>query len=394
MRDELKRNLRVGAVSLAALLVLAITILTIGNRQQIFIRHTRYHTTFGNVTGLQVGSAVKLNGVDVGFVQSIELPTDPNEQRIRVRFTLNAAYTERIREDTSVSIKTIGVLGDRYLEIRGGSPDSPRVLEGGTIEGRDPADVAQFVATGEDLMANLLSISSSLRTILGRVEAGQGLLGELTATPAEGEKFSDSVKTTIVTLREILEHIEAGEGFLGRLLTDDQMADDLYATAHALRLTGANFSRDFERDDSAYAALFRDPEMARTVREAIVATRDATEAMAAAFGELAKGEGTLPRLMQDKEYADDFLEDLQQLMAHLRSIARKVDDGDGTAGALINDPQLYVDLENVVRGVKNSKLTSWYVRNRRKSGERLEEAEQQQTEDHDPLAAESSGGGR
>jgi phospholipid/cholesterol/gamma-HCH transport system substrate-binding protein len=396
MREEIKRNLRVGAVSLVALAVLAFTILTIGNRQQIFIRHTRYHTTFANVTGLQAGSAVKLNGVDVGFVERIELPTDPNEQRIRVRFTVNVAYTERIREDTTVSVKTIGVLGDRYLEIRGGSPESPRTLEGGTIRGQDPAELAQFVSSGEDLMANLLAISSSLRSILGRVEAGEGLLGELTSTPAGEEKFSDTVKSTVATLREILHHIETGEGFLGRLLTDDAMADDLYATAHSLRLTGAAFSRDLTRDDSAFAALFRDPEMARTVREAIVATRDATEAMAAAFGELAKGEGTLPRLMQDKEYADDFLDDLQELMAHLRSIARKVDEGEGAVGAFINDPQLYQDLENVVRGVKNSKLTSWYVRNRRKSGERIEEeqAEQPEIEEHDPLAAETGGGHR
>jgi phospholipid/cholesterol/gamma-HCH transport system substrate-binding protein len=375
MRDETKRNLRVGALTIAALALLGVAILAIGKRQQIFTPHTRYHTSFSNVTGLQSGAHVRLSGVDVGFVERIHLSTDPDDERITVRFTVDAAYTERIRTDSSASIKTIGLLGDKYLEVRSGSPRAERILEGGMVPGKDPAEVEELVAGGEDLMANLLNITSSLKVILERVEAGEGLLGELTRTPADEEKLSQMVKGTLVTLRTILERVEAGEGLVGRMLTDAEMADDLYATAHTLRLTGATFTRDLERDDSAYAALFRDPETATLVRESLTALRDATQAMAAAFEELASGEGTLPRLMQDKEYADEFLDDLQALMQHLRSAMQKLDEGDGTLGAFINDPQLYQDLENVIRGVENSKVTSWFIRNRRKSGERSLEEE-------------------
>jgi phospholipid/cholesterol/gamma-HCH transport system substrate-binding protein len=370
MRDETRRNLRVGALTVAALVVLAVAILTVGKRQQIFIRHTKYRTAFSNVTGLQRGSPVRLSGVDVGFVDRIELSVDPAEERILVWFTVNEIYTERIREDSVASIKTIGLLGDKFLEVRGGTAAAPRILEGGEIPSKDPPEVEELVAGGEDLMANLLSISSSLKVILERTEAGEGLLGELTSIPTDEEKFSDMAKSTLETLRTILARVEAGEGFLGRLLTDDEMADDLYATAHSLRLTGARFTRDLDRDDSAYAALFKDPETADLLRESLTAFRDATRAMAAAMEELASGEGTLPRLMQEKEFADDFLDDLQMLMQHMRSVMEKLDEGEGTLGAFINDPQMYKDLEAVVRGVKKSKVTSWYIRDRRKSGEK------------------------
>jgi phospholipid/cholesterol/gamma-HCH transport system substrate-binding protein len=375
MRDETRRHLRVGALTVAALVVLAVAILTIGKRQQIFIRHTKYRTSFSNVTGLQRGAPVRLSGVDVGFIERIELSTDPEVERILVWFTVNEIYTERIREDSVASIKTIGLLGDKYLEVRGGTAPAARILEGGELPSKDPAEVEELMAGGEDLMANLLSISSSLKVILERTEAGEGLLGELTRTPDEDEKFSDMAKSTLESLRTILERIEAGEGLVGRLLTDDQMADDLYATAHTLRLTGARFTRDLERDDSAYAALFKDPETAQLLRESMTAFRDATEAMAAAMQQLATGEGTLPRLMKDKEFADDFLDDLQLLMHHMRSAAEKLDEGDGTLGAFLNDPQMYQDLEAIVRGVKNSKVTSWFVRDRRKAGEKAMEEE-------------------
>ena len=376
MRDETKRNLRVGALMLAALMLLAVAILTIGQRQQIFTRHTRYRTSFANVTGLQVGSPVRLSGVDVGFVEQIELPTDPNEARITVRFSVNVIYTERIREDSVASIKTIGLLGDKYLAVRAGSPDGERILEGGLVQGRDPAEVEELVAGGEDLMENLVSISSSLKVILHRIESGEGLLGELTRTPEGEEKFSDVARSTVEEARDILRRIESGDGLLGRLLTDDAMADDLYATAHALRLTGATVTRDLERSDSAYAALFRNRETAQAILDTVSAVRDASEAMAAAFEEISSGNGTLPRLLQDKEYADSFLDDLQAMMQHLRSVMKKLDEGEGTAGAFLNDPLLYQDLENVVRGVENSAVTSWFIRNRRKSGEQSQAAEE------------------
>jgi len=375
MRDETKRNLRVGALTVAALVLLSVAVLTIGKRQQIFIRHTRYHTSFSNVTGLQTGAPVRVSGVNVGFVESIDLPTHPDENRITVRFTVNAAYTERIRNDSIASIKTIGLLGDKYLEIRGGSAEAERILEGGRVPGKDPAEVDELVAGGEDLMENLVTISSSLKVILNRIEAGQGLLGELTTEPSDDEKFSDMAKSSLASLQTILTRIEAGEGLVGRMLTDDEMADDLYATAHSLRLTGARVTRDLERTDSTYAVLFKDPQTAQLLRETVTAVRDASQAMAAAFEQLASGEGTLPRLMSDKEYADDFLGDMQLLMFHMRSAMQKLDEGDGTAGAFLNDPQLYQDLEAVVRGVKESKVTSWFIRDRRESGEKAMEAD-------------------
>ncbi|MCK5376998.1 MAG: MCE family protein, partial [Acidobacteria bacterium] len=315
-----------------------------------------------------------------GFVEEISLSPEPDEERITVRFTLDEVYTERIREDTIVSIKTIGLLGDKYLEIRSGSPAAARVLEGGLLPSRDPAEMEEFLTGGEDLMENLIAISSSMMVILRRVEAGEGLLGELTQVPTSGEKLSDMVKDTLASLRYTLVRIEEGQGLLGRLINDDQFADDLITriddSARSMGDVAATISTDLKREDTAYAVLLRDPEGARMMRESLSAMRDATQALAAAVEELATGEGTLPRLMKDKEYADGFLDDLAAMMQNLQSVTAKLDRGDGTAGAFINDPQVYQDLEHVLRGVKNSKVTSWYVRNRRKTGENLEEREE------------------
>ncbi len=375
MRESTQRNLRVGMLTVLALAALGVAIFTIGKRQQLFMHHTRYYTTFSNVMWLQRGAPVNLDGVTVGFVERIVLPTDPADQRIRVEFTVQADYTERIRTDTKAYIKTIGLLGDKYLELRGGSPEAKRALEGGYVPGQDPAEVTRFLASGEDLMANLLAISSSLRVILQRVEAGEGLLGELTVNPDNEPPVGDRLRHTVITLNRILDRIDRGEGLVGRLVSDDAsgkaMLQEIRASNAAVRAVAEALRRDLSREDTAWAGVVRDPEGRQLVRETLQSLHDASQALAAASQELATGEGTLPRLLRDGEYAGDFLTDLEQLADHLRSVVEKLDRGEGTAGALINDPQLYQDLENVVQGVKHSKILSWFIRNRRKAGEKV-----------------------
>ena len=381
MRDESKRNIRVGLLTVVALAVLAITIMSVGKRQQLFTRHTRYHTDFRNVTGLQIGAPVQLNGVTVGFVERIDLPTEPEDQRVTVRFTVNEIYTQRIRTDTRASIMTTGLLGDKYLEIRGGSPELERIYEGALVPGKDAAEVAEFVSSGEDLMQNLLQISSSLKVILRRVEAGEGLLGELTTSPDTGHRIGESLQSTLVSLETIAKRIESGEGLVGRLLAEDQtppqLMEDLSATFVQLRSVAETMTGDLERNDTVYATLVRNPDSARLLEESLAAIKDGGEAFATAVEELGSGNGTLPRLMKDEVYADNFLEELEELAKNLRTLAEKINKGTGTAGAFVNDPQLYEDIENVVRGVKESKVTSWFIRNRREKGEEVSEKEEE-----------------
>ncbi len=374
MLEETRQNFRIGLMVLVSMIVLGIGIFIIGKRQQLFIRHTQYYSVFQDVLGLQSGAPVQLNGVTVGYVKSVELPEEAIGKGITVRFTVNARYTNRIREDTVASIKTEGLLGDRYLKLSGGSPDARRVLEGGLVTGKNPAELEHFLAGGEDLMENLLAISSSLRTILQRAETGKGLLGQLLAPSEEGQAAGTDLTKTIASMRRITERIEAGHGLVGRMVSDDATAsavfDDLTATSAAIRSISETLARDMAQEDTVWAAVLRDPRGARLAMETLTSLHDGSQALAAAAEQLASGQGTLPRLLQDKEYADHFLDDLQSLIRSLRSIADKLDQGEGSAGAFLNDPQIYLDLENVIRGVRESSLSSWYIRDRRKAGER------------------------
>ncbi len=374
LETDRRRRLRVGLFTAVLLAVLGLIILTLGKKQGLFQRHARYEVRFEHVGGLVPGSAVWLNGVVVGAVEEVELPTDPNQPQINVRFRIDERLAERVRADSTVRIRTLGLLGDRYLEISSGSPSQPQLAPGSVITGREPTDVAAVLSQGGDAMTNILAISTSLRRILERVERGEGVLGELTTSPESGRKVVERLDSVLEQTDALLKNVQAGKGALGRLINDPkletELVDNLSGFAKAGRQVTEALARDLQRDDSVAAGLLRDPKGRERLQKALDSVGQAAAAVATVGKELAEGKGTLPRFLNDEAFAKAFLEDLSVLTYSLRTVAEKLDHGQGSAALLINDPTLVKDLENVVRGVEKSRLATWYVRNRRAAGER------------------------
>jgi len=375
LETDRRRRLNVGLFTAILLVVLGLIVVTIGRKQGLFQRHERYEARFEHVGGLVPGSAVWMNGVVVGAVEDVELPTDPTQRQITVRFRINARLAERIRTDSSVQIRTLGLLGDRYLEISSGNPAAPQLPPGSVMTGREPTDMAAVLSRGGDAMTNVLAISTSLRKILERVERGEGILGELTANPESGRKVVERLDSVLEQTGALLKDVRAGKGALGRLISDPkletELVDNLAGFAKAGRQFTEALARDLQRDDSVVAELLRDPKGRERLQKALDGVGEAGAAVAVVSKELAEGKGALPRLINDQAFATPFLQDLSVLTYSLRAVAEKLDHGPGSAALLINDPGLVRDIENVVRGVQKSSLSSWYVRNRRAAGEKM-----------------------
>lgn len=367
-----KRRLKVGLFTGALLLLLGVSILLIGKKQGMFTRHVRFQAQFQDVAGLVPGAQVWLNGVVVGVVEDIDLPEDPSQRKITVTFRIRRSLAARIRADSRVRIRTIGLLGDRYLELSSGSPLQPLLPEGSSIPAFEPTDIAEALSQGGEAMGNIVAITGSLRRILEKMEQGQGLLGVLVNEPIEGPRFARQLTSTLDHLSQITQQVQKGQGLLGKLVSSPEgerlftKLEESVASAHRVLTL---LESDLIREDSVLTTLLRNPKAAEQVRQTLASLAQVSQALAAASQELANGQGTLPRLLRDQQFADDFLEDLQALTHNLASVAKKLDQGKGSAGQFLNDPQLYHDLENVVRGVQKSSLLRWFIRNRREAGE-------------------------
>ena len=84
------------------------------------------YAEFDNISGLKSGASVEIAGVPIGEVTAIDLK-DPMA-RISMRITRNV----QLRDDDIASIRTKGIIGDRYVKISRGA-SSEHIAEGGTV---------------------------------------------------------------------------------------------------------------------------------------------------------------------------------------------------------------------------------------------------------------------
>lgn len=360
----MSREAKVGALVVAALAALAVGIFLVGERNNLFARTNGYFIRFKNVGGLASGNPVQLSGVTVGRVQRVVLPEAVDEEELTVWITLDSNYAERVRADSVARIKTLGLLGDKYIEISSGSPESLAVEVDGQIQAAAPTDVDQLLTSGEDAVDNVVAISYSLRSILDRVNAGEGLLGELLMASESGEKVKRSVVDTLTNFETISGRVASGEGTLGRLLADDRLAVRLEGAVGRLEAVLASV----ETGDGTLAALIADPELKAEVTETLSSLRNAAEGTDRMVAQFHDNEGLLQRFLTDETFADEVSRDLRQLIENLNTISEKLDRGDGSAAQILNDPQLYQAMNDIVVGIDESKLLRWLVRNRQKAG--------------------------
>jgi hypothetical protein len=71
---------------------------------------------------------------------------------------------------------------------------------------------------------------------------------------------------------------------------------------------------------------------------------------------LNEGKGVAGRLLKDDAYATELLKKVNSAAGHIDSILAKIDKGDGTIGGLVNDPDVYQGLRDIVAGMNKSKI--------------------------------------
>lgn len=370
------REIRVGLLILAALAVLATGIFFLGQKKNLFASKNDYYVEFNSVSGLKPGNPVQLDGVDVGTVKRVELPANPWRGMIRVWIRVESRYASRLRGPQGTQkpvpnqlpsvarIKTLGLLGDKYIDLTSGSPGYEVIPDGGPIPAAQPTNVDALIASGEDVMDNVVAISSSLNKILTRLERGEGLLGELTSDSDSSRRLRDSLLGTSESLRRVAGKLETGPGPLPRLLNDRAMADQLAQSMDRLQ----GLLAKAENGPGLLPGLLNDPHAKAQLDDTLASLHKVAQDLQAFTADLEKSDALLPRLVKDEKYGREVTEQLRQTVQNLNEVSRKLDKGNGTAAKLINDPQIYDAVNDVIVGVNQSRILRWLIRNRQKKG--------------------------
>ncbi|PIU42129.1 MAG: hypothetical protein COS99_01900 [Candidatus Omnitrophica bacterium CG07_land_8_20_14_0_80_42_15] len=171
-------ELKVGIFIFIALIVLFIIIFSIGDFP-MFDKTFAIKVKFSFVNGIEETAPVRLAGVDIGEVEKIDVYYDAAEKRTKVMLSARINKEVSVERDSVATINTLGLLGEKYLEITPGKAEGDFLKDGDTIAGEDPVSMETITKNMEIITKNVLKISDSATVVMDRLKEGKGTFGKL-----------------------------------------------------------------------------------------------------------------------------------------------------------------------------------------------------------------------
>lgn len=240
---------------------------------------------FESVAGLNSKAAVRMAGVQIGTVESVELDGS------RAKLTLRIDPNVKVPRGSEAAVKTMGLLGDKYVDIvpaeRSGGPGAPAQERAGIYQDGDrieataaPSDADKLITQLSAIADDIKQVTGSLRTVFGSKRGERSMediLHDLRETTANIKDFSfalkgdgsevivrlnelvqnlngvvydnkDNLKVSMENIREatrsaevalasienVANRIDRGEGTLGKLVNDEGMYNNIDSAAKGL----------------------------------------------------------------------------------------------------------------------------------------------------------------
>jgi len=263
--------LKVGLLTLAAMASVVVMSLKITQNQSGFGNHVTYKTLVKDASGIFEKTPIKVAGINAGKIKSIEL----SGRDALITFEIQEKV--RVTPNAKLKIKSVGLLGDKFIDIDLGAETDKRLEEGSFIsteggEGFDSLakdasavlkDVKE-ITTGikealrddqgrnmvKQIVENISEVTASLRRItdgneekINRiVDDIEQLSSQLAHETDRYQKDSlmadlskigpilDKVDATVSDLKVIVADVKDGKGTVGKLLRDDAVVDQVSQT--------------------------------------------------------------------------------------------------------------------------------------------------------------------
>lgn len=186
---ESRWEFKVGIFVFIGIVILVVFILLIGNFR-LWTAGYKINFIFNFVNGLKEGAPIRLSGVDIGEVKKIEFIFSPEENKTKVKITGWVKKEVKIPSDSNAWINTLGLLGEKYLEIIPGKDYINTLDEDKILIGNDPVAMHEVGTIAKN-------IADNVRQILEKIKSKDGTLGMLL--------YDDSIYKRLERVSEDLE---------------------------------------------------------------------------------------------------------------------------------------------------------------------------------------------
>lgn len=322
-------ELRVGLFVLVGLSVLAAAIFYVTGAGVLGPKY-RMKTYLPEVSGLGNGAAVKVDGVEVGNVESIKLlPRTAGKaleknKSIEVVMRVDRRYQPDILTDSVASLVTEGLLGNRYVNVTRGFTGTP-IPDNGVIPGAEEKAMKEVVERSAEVLGNLSALSDDVRDLISGVQQGKGSLGKLLTD----DQAYYHLNNILAKSDTVITSIKDGQGTLGKLVTSDEMYAKVDKGLDSVNVILA----DTRAGKGTLGKLVNDPTLYDETKEAMAHSN-------AMLRDARAGKGSLGKFVTD----DELYNKLRDTSSNLSTASAKLNDNTTSVGKMFSDPKLYDNL--------------------------------------------------
>ncbi|WP_419172720.1 MlaD family protein [Halobacteriovorax sp.] len=270
---------KVGLMALAAMIAVVVMSLVVTSNQSGFGAYNDYYTTINDASGIFPKTPIKVAGINAGRIKDIQLTGN------KARISFEVLERVKITKGSKLRIRSVGFLGDKYLEIYVANndellPDGSELLaeekagietllkdasevmqdvkvlvgsikESFVPEGGEPA-MKKIVADVQETITNTKELTGKLNDLVGRNNqklqriidnledftaqiAYQTDANEPASAVADVKEILKKADNMMADLEDLVQNIKDGKGTVGKLLVEEEIADEVKSTLSSVQ---------------------------------------------------------------------------------------------------------------------------------------------------------------
>jgi phospholipid/cholesterol/gamma-HCH transport system substrate-binding protein len=277
-------NLKVGLTVFIGLVILFIFLFIVGSENNFLTSKYQLKIFVDNVQGLNGGSMVSLGGIKIGSVKNIEFARKDSINGVDVTLDILTQYQPEVTKNSTAQVKTIGLLGDQFVDISIGQKGEEPLKEGDYITVKPTLTFDKFADKIDPVVDDFSGVMRNLKVISDSIAHGKGMVGRMINSPATGKNLEQLIAninsvTGAITqkkgtlgklaydtslynnlteltgnINSISDSVQSGKGTLGKLL----VSDSLYNNINTLTVKLNNLISKTESDSTMVGGLFND----------------------------------------------------------------------------------------------------------------------------------------
>ena len=311
-------ELKIGLLTMTAIVLASVLVFSLTGSKGFFWQRYTLKTRFVSVAGLAEGSPVRVAGLQVGSVKSIDFAGE----QVDVIFEVNKNVRERITDKSTAFLGSVSLLGSNAVDITPSTAGTPIPEYGYVPPGRAKGQFSDVAAQASGTIDEVTGLVHDLRQ-------GKGSAGKLVTD----DRLYLELHRFVATAAEVARELRQGHGTVGKLLNDPKTATALEASLKNLE----DMTRQLNAGEGSLGKLLKD----QAFSDALTA---ATANMKTITDKLNRGEGTAGKLMTDASLFNR----LTSVTERFDQLITKLNEGEGTAGQLLKDKQLYENMNGAV----------------------------------------------